>query len=125
MVVVTVTGVRRSGAQLLGQVAELGQPDIGHAEQPGAFRREGHAAKAAHQQRHARCASSARIWRLTADWVTCRSSAASVMLMRRPTATKPRTRSSGAVWPVGMTFLKLMRKGPKYRLSTITPEASI
>ena len=53
MVVVTVTGVRRSGAQLLGQVAELGQPDIGHAEQPGAFRREGHAAKAAHQQRHA------------------------------------------------------------------------
>ena len=81
MVVVTVTGVRRSRAQLLGQVAELGQPDIGHAEQPGAFRREGHAAKAAHQQRHAQV----RLQRpnLAADGgrVTCRSSAASVMLM--------------------------------------------
>src|SRR5690606_19024790 len=40
------------------------------------------------------CSSSACTWRLTADWVRHSSRAASVMLSRRPTATKPRSRSS-------------------------------
>ncbi|KAG0772794.1 hypothetical protein G6F22_015434 [Rhizopus arrhizus] len=41
------------GAQLFGQVAQLAQPHVGHAEQLRAFRRERHAAKTPHQQRHA------------------------------------------------------------------------
>jgi hypothetical protein len=40
-------------------------------------------------------ASSACTWRLSADCVTHMSRAASVILMRRPTATKLRSRSNG------------------------------
>ena len=63
---------------------------IGDAKQPLAFRRERDLPVAALRQ----CDAEVRfgcIWRLTADCVTQRSCAASVMLMRRPTATKPRT----------------------------------
>ena len=96
MVVVTVTGVRRSGARS----CSVRSPSW--ASQISAMRNNRAPSDVKDTLRKPRtssgtprCASSARIWRLTADWVTCRSSAASVMLMRRPTATKPRTRSSG------------------------------
>jgi len=42
-----------------------------------------------------RSSSSALIWRLTAPWVRPSSSAASVMLSRRPTASKARSVCSG------------------------------
>ena len=45
---------------------------------------------------------------LTADWVRNRSCAARVMLMRRPTATKPRKSSIDGIWQAELTFLSLM-----------------
>ncbi|MNJ64765.1 hypothetical protein D3C77_607380 [compost metagenome] len=96
MVVVTVTGVRRSGARN----CSVRSPNwLSHTS---AMRNSCAPSDVNDTLRNPRtsrgtprCSSSARIWRLTADCVTCRSCAAKVMLMRRPTATKPRTRSSG------------------------------
>ncbi|MNT42624.1 hypothetical protein D3C72_1790530 [compost metagenome] len=107
MVVVTVTGVRRSGARScsvrspswLSQTSAM-RNSCAPSDVKVTLR------KPRTSRGTPRCASSARIWRLTADCVTCRSCAANVMLMRRPTATKPRTRSSGGSFARGYGIRK-------------------
>ncbi len=64
--------------------------------------------------------SSVLIWRLTADCVTCSSSAAFVKLRCRAAASKPRSRSREGrrgLFMAGLTCVWLMRMIPKDRLS--------